>query len=159
MASSSVMGVNSISFTRTTSSSAESSGHKLVERGAGGLDHLVDLQSLTHAVVDDASLVLAQLAQHLCGGHVDGGVHVFLVLFHMNGVAPSGEWSLRRCKEPRGFLDTQNDFGLRNVDAQNLHRIADFFNGIVVERVVMVTLRPMTVTSMIYHPFPCALEP
>ena len=35
----------------------------------------------------------------------------------------------------RVFLDTQNDFGLRNVDAQNLHRIADFFNGVVVERV------------------------
>ena len=87
--------------------------------------------------IDDARLVLAQLAQHLRCGDVDGCVHIVFVLFHADDVALRAQCDFAGVGAGVRWVlfFAQDDFGVEGVDIHDLHRVADFLLGIGAQRV------------------------
>ena len=116
-------------------------GHEGIQvEVAGAFAHFADgggvaVGACADLAVDDARLVLAQLAQHLGGGHVDGGVHVLLGFLDMHDVAlrADGDLALARQGDGRVLLHAQDDFGVERVDVHDLHGVADFLLGVLTQ--------------------------
>ena len=87
--------------------------------------------------VEDARLELAQLAQHLGGSDVDGGVHVLFVLFHADNVAfgEQRDFAGGRACDGGVLLNVENDFRSQRLDLHDLHGITDLLLGVFAQGV------------------------
>ena len=88
------------------------------------------LQALT--ALDDAGLVLAELAQNFGSGNVNCSVHVLVGFFYADDVAACahGNLALSGGGVSRILFDLQYNLGSKGVDVHDLHGVADFFFGI-----------------------------
>ena len=93
--------------------------------------------SIGDLLVDDAGLVLAELAQNLSSGDVNCGVHVLVGLFYADDVTACahGNLALGGGGVSRVLFNLQYNLGSKGVDVHDLHGVADFFFGISADRI------------------------